>query len=283
MKGSTATCSGKRKKHKVQRPVLCGGKGSLRTLLIDIETAPLGAWTFDTRNVFLNLDQFREDPRMLCFAAKWRGERKVSFFAEWQPVIRSGVTDGHAQMVKAAHELLTEADVVEHYNGERFDTPWLNWEFVLAGLGPPAPFQQIDLCKAVQRRFRVPSSKLAYVTRALGYKGKLSHEGFGLWRKVLAGDQAAQKRMERYNVQDVRCLDDLHDRLLPWIPGLPSKALYEGDTHACPGCGSRRLERRGFAYTQVSKYQRYVCLDCGKWSRDVKRVMGSAIRPVAAS
>ena len=35
----------------------------------------------------------------------------------------------------------------------------------------------------------------------------------------------------------------------------------------CPNCASSNLGKRGFTYTNVSKFQRYICKDCGAWSR----------------
>lgn len=216
--------------------------------------------------------QLVEATEMLCFAAKFMDDRKMHFYSVHE--------HGQKKMVKAAHDLLDEADVLLHYNGTRFDVPHLNREFITHGLTPPSPYQQIDLCRVVQRRFRFVSSKLEHVSVALGLKGKVSHEGFELWKKCLAGDEPAWKRMERYNRQDVRLLEEMYDVLQPWIPNHPHRGLYD-ETGGCPNCGSEKMQRRGYAYTRVSKYQRLQCKGCGAWSRGSHREGAVARQGVA--
>jgi hypothetical protein len=246
----------------------------VRVLLIDIETSPISADVWELWRVNVGLSQIREPTRMICFAAKWLHEPKIQFYSEWQHT--------HEVMVGKAHDLLSEADAVGHYNGERFDVPHLNREFLLAGLGPPAPYQQIDYLRAIRKQFRFPSNKLAYISAVLGYEGKLAHEGHSLWIKVLDGDPKAQRLMRKYNMRDVECLEELHDRLLPWIPGLPNQAVYSDKPDTCPRCGSPERQSRGFAYTRQGKYQRYQCQGCRGWYSDAKRVSGATVRPVAA-
>jgi hypothetical protein len=156
-----------------------------------------------------------------------------------------------------------------------FDIPHLQQEFLLAGLGPPSPYKQIDLCRVVKRRFSFPSNKLEYVVSALGIGHKVKHEGFDLWIKCLAGDGAAWERMERYNKRDVTLLEDLYTYLLPWIGQHPSYAALTGD-RVCPACGGSHVIKRGSYLTQVSLFQAYQCKDCGAYSRDVS---ANRVRP----
>jgi hypothetical protein len=120
------------------------------------------------------------------------------------------------------------------------------------------------------------------VSTALGYEGKEDHEGHALWTKVLAGDKAAQRKMRRYNMRDVECLEELYDRLLPWMPNPPSHAVDSPEGSVCPFCGSGQYQRRGFASTAQGRYQRYQCQSCSGWFRDVKRESGANVRPVAS-
>lgn len=245
----------------------------MRTLLLDIETTPIEADVWGLWNQNVGLNQIRQPTHLLSFAAGWQGapKRDIQFWA----------VDGDKRAaVNAAHALLDEADAVCTWNGRRFDIPHLNREFLEAGLKPPAPYRQIDLCEVVKRQFRFPSNKLQYVSTALGLSGKAQHEGHGLWVACMAGDMAAWRRMERYNKQDVWLLEGLYRRLQPWIPGHPSHAALTG-AETCPKCGSLRLQRRGSAITAQSSYQRYQCQDCGGWSRGTKREFGVSIREVA--
>ena len=246
-----------------------------RILTIDIETSPNLAhvWGLWDQNVSLN--QLRESTRVLCYAAKWYGKRPVEF--------RSEHHDGREAMVLRAHALLDEADVLVTYNGKRFDTPHLRREFLEAGLAPPSPFREVDLCQVVKSRFRFPSNKLDYVAQTLGLGSKLKHEGHGLWVKVLAGDEQAWRRMARYNKQDVVLTEQLYDRLRPWITGHPHMGILTGtEGIACPRCGGTRLQKRGFAYTPLGVYQQLQCQaeGCGSWSRGGKRLGNTDTTPI---
>jgi len=247
----------------------------IRRLTIDIETRPNLAYTWGLFDQTIGLAQLVEPVRMCCFAAKWHDEKKVLFFSEW--------ADGHEGMVQAAWDLLNEAAVVIHYNGRRFDVPHLNREFVLLGLLPPAPYKQVDLCSVAKRVFAFTSNKLEFVSKALGVKSKDKHKrfpGFDLWLGIIREDPKAQVEMAKYNKIDVIATEQLYDKLLPWVPNLPSVGAMEDEDDICPACGSGDLIKEGFAYTAVGKFARFHCADCGKWSRSSKRVGGTNITAV---
>ncbi|MFE6222941.1 ribonuclease H-like domain-containing protein [Streptomyces sp. NPDC057854] len=237
-----------------------------RILSIDIETSPVVAHAWGLFKQTVAINQIIEHPRTICFAAKFMGERKVHFYSEFQ--------HGPDVMFHAAHGLLSEADIVMHYNGDGFDLPRLNSEFLLAGLAPPAPYQSIDLLKVMRKNFGFPSNKLAYITGRLGLEGKIKHSGHDLWIRCLAGDPKAWSEMRRYNIRDVKLLEDLHDKVRPWIKNYPHHGLYTGDPDCCPNCGGSDLVRQGYAHTAMGRYQRHQCRGCGTWSRSSRRLDG---------
>ena len=169
------------------------------------------------------------------------------------------------------HKLLDEADMVVHYNGQKFDIPVLNKEFIKHGFPPPAPFKQVDLMRVCRRIFRFESNKLGYVTEALSIGSKMQHEGFGLWVKCMEGNQKAWTTMEAYNREDVALLGRLYNRLKPWISNHPSFSALR-DEACCPKCGSGRYQRRGEVLTTTLRYARYQCQSCGGWFRGTKTV-----------
>ena len=240
-----------------------------KVLTLDIETSPaiVYAWGLFDQNV--GLSQIITPSRVLCFAAKWQGEKKVHFFSEWD--------DGDHGMVHAMHSLLDTADVVVSYNGKSFDIPHMNREMVEWGLTPPAPYGHVDLYQTVRRQFKFLSGKLDYVSDRLLDNKKLSTD-FGLWKGVLAGDRQAQRKMAKYNKHDVVLTEQLYELILPWIPNHPSVALIDGKAHACPSCGSGDVQKRGVSRTRVSTYQRYQCQACGAWSRAGARKTKTELR-----
>jgi hypothetical protein len=243
----------------------------VRTLALDIETSPSLAYVWQLWDQGVPLDRLVNSGEVLCFAAKWLGDKKIHF--------SSVHGDGRLGMLTRAHELLDDADAVLHYNGQRFDIPHLNREFVSNGFTPPSPYKQIDLYQVVKRQFKFVSNKLAHVAPELGLEGKVQHSGFRLWVRCMAGDAKAWREMERYNRQDVRLLEELYEILLPWIPGHPNRQLYDLKT-GCPLCGHDHLVKRGFAYTALGKFQQLHCQGCGAYVRSGKRLDGADLRRV---
>lgn len=233
----------------------------LKILLLDIETAPNLAYVWGLFKENIPIARIVNSGYVLSWAAKWLGKREIKFNSVQRKKPR--------KMLRDIHTLLDEADVVIHYNGKSFDIPTLNKEFIKAGMKPPAPYKQLDLMRVVKKEFRFPSNKLDYVLQALGIGKKVRHPGFEMWVKCMAGDRASWRNMERYNKGDVRELEKLYDRLLPWIQNHPSHAAVT-DGNRCPNCGGTHLQRRGSYPTRVLRFPRFRCMDCGKWSRSNK-------------
>lgn len=231
----------------------------MKILTLDIETSPNVAYSWGLFNQNIGLSQLVKPSEVMCFAAKWHHRKSTEFYSvHW---------DGKDSMLKHAHQMLSDADAVVHYNGTSFDVPHLHREFALAGMPPPAPFAQIDLLRAVRKNFRFTSNKLDHVASQFGLGNKVAHEGFGLWVKTMAGEDAAWRRFRKYCKGDVVLTEQLYDRLLPWIAPHPSVPLHDGVEDGCPNCGSASRQQRGYAYTAVSRYVRYSCNACGRWYR----------------
>lgn len=239
----------------------------MRVLTLDIETAPQTAHVWGLWQQNVGLPQLLESGYVMCFAAKWEGEDKVSF--------HKGIS-----VPKAAHRLLNQADVVVGFNHIGFDIKHLKTEMARVEMTPPSPWHDVDLLHVVKRNFRFPSNKLEYVATQLLGEHKAPTGGHHTWIKCMAGDKDAWARMRQYNEQDVLLTERLYQRLKPWIK-LPNPALY-GDADptekTCPGCGSHNITKRGLAHTTLSSYQRYLCNDCGRWGRGKNRVRGVDVR-----
>lgn len=174
----------------------------------------------------------------------------------------------HKAMLQSLWDLLDASDVVVHFNGNKFDIPVINREFLRYGFKPPSPFKQVDLYQVAKTKFRFASNKLDYICQYLGL-GKKNQTNFQLWVDCMNGDAKAWAKMEKYNKQDVVLLEKLYERFKPWITNHPNVGAYLGK-HVCPNCGSEHLQRRGTAVTTTRQYQRFVCKDCGHWSRSVR-------------
>ncbi len=231
----------------------------MRILEWDIELTPMTVYSWSLWPNFIPIQQIQQPQEMLCYGARWRGEKKVHF--------QSVHHDGKEAMLQGLWELLDEADALISWNGAGFDSRHVRTFFLLQGMTPPSPSKEIDLMRAVKSQMKFASNKLDWVSQQLGIGKKTPHEGFQLWLDCMAGDPKAWAKMRKYQIQDVNLLDEAYTKLLPWIPNHPNVNLYNGTSDHCHKCGSASLEKRGYAHTGVAKYQQYRCRDCGSWPR----------------
>ena len=220
------------------------------------------AYIWDLFTRYVPHSQVAEPGYTLCWAAKWLGSKKMMY--------KSVYHDGEEDMIDTIHALLEEADVVIHFNGTKYDIPKLHNEFLQLGMGPPAPFVEIDCYKTAKNRFKLLSNSMAYVAKTLGIEGKHHHKGMELWTDCMAGDPSSWREMKKYNIQDVVMQEQIYYMLRAWIQPHPNFALFNDvEVPQCPACGSTNLYLHPQVHvTQTMRYQRVKCRDCGKWSRE---------------
>lgn len=233
----------------------------MKILLLDIETSPHSVYAWGLFKQNISLSQVRDTSRVLCASYKWLGDKKTYFVSEWK--------EGVDVMLEELYNVIEEADAIVTYNGNRFDLPTLNKEFLLNNYKPPAPYKSVDLYRTAKSKFRFASNKLDHVAQQLGLGSKTSHYGFQMWVDVMEGNRKAQKLMEQYNKQDVILLEKVYNVVLPWIANHPNHSHHSGSA-VCPNCGSKHLQHRGFTITAVGRQQRFQCQDCGKWSKSAE-------------
>jgi DNA polymerase elongation subunit (family B) len=157
-------------------------RDAMKRLVLDIETSAHIVETYGLFNQNIGLNQLTESTRMISFAAKWLDNPRLAFYSEFH--------NGRDEMVRAAFELVDQADAVIHYNGKGFDMKHLNREFkeldvrIREGessgvhLGQPGDYHHIDLLTVVRNKFKLASNKLDYVAREfLRVGGKVRHPG----------------------------------------------------------------------------------------------------------
>lgn len=239
-----------------------------KIVLWDIERRPalVYAWGMFDQNIAVQ--QVVEPASTISVAWKTVGDRS-------KPSVASVRDRSYAELVQTMWEILDDADILVGYNTAAFDHRLVNGEFMEAGLTPPSPYRVIDLYSVIKSQARFQSGKLAWVGPALVGEWKQGHAGFAMWRACMEAPEgseeyeAAWDMMESYNQQDVAMMEPLFEKLLPWIPNFPSRALYgsaaDGDAPTCPRCDSPDAIRRGWRTTAARRYRRYVCRACGGW------------------
>ena len=245
---------------------------SARVLILDIETAPIRAYVWGIWQQNVGLPQIQSDWFCLTWAAKWLFEDKV-YSGKLKP--KEVLEQNDKRIIEGIWKLINDADIVIAHNGEKFDIPKLNTRFILNGLKPPLPYQQIDTLKHIRRQFGFTSNKLDYVNKLLNLERK-KETNFELWENCMKGNANALSEMEEYNVQDVRILEETYLQIRAWIKPHPNMGLFilDESEHRCPNCGSNELTEQGKCYnTSANIYELMRCGNCGASSR--KRI-GSA-------
>jgi hypothetical protein len=231
-------------------------------MVYDIENAPSLGWVWSKYQT--DVVEFEQDWFLLSYAYKWLGEQKVHSVSlpDFSGYARDRTDD--RRLARSLWEKFDEADIVVAHNGNRFDQAKARARFLVHGFEPPSPFKEVDTLQVARRHFNFTSNALDDLCRQLGIGCKVAHYGFRTWKGCMSGDPKAWALLNKYNRQDVRMLEELYLRLLPWIDGHPNMALIADKPNACPKCGSLRpMKSNGWKYANVTKKQAWRCRDCG--------------------
>ena len=234
-----------------------------KILVLDIETFPALAnvWRFWKENI--GAKQVVEHSTIASFACKWLDDDDIHY--------EDVEHQSEASLLKSLLNYLDVADIVIAHNALKFDLPTIQGRALAVGLKPPSPYKVIDTLQVARYEFNFPSNSLEYLAIILECAPKLGHKkfpGFELWSECMKGNPEAWKEMETYNKQDVLTLEEIYQKMKPWMKRHPNVAIYEETTKPlCPKCGSDHMQSRGYAYTNIYKYRRFQCQSCGGWHR----------------
>lgn len=235
-----------------------------KILLFDIETAPAKGWFWGVWET--NVIEVEEHGYMLSWSAKWLDEKRVitRTLADYRGHKANSSND--KKLVQELAELIDTADLVIAHNGDRFDILTTNTRMLVNGLKPLSPAKTVDTLKVARNKFKFMSNKLDDLANILGIGRKLPHTGKNLWFGCMNNDPKSWAIMRKYNEQDVRLLEAVYLKMLPWITKHPVLSHEHGLKCSNPTCGSTHLQKRGFQRTETTLKQRYQCQSCGKWT-----------------
>lgn len=233
----------------------------VKILTFDIETAPAKSYHWGMYKVNIGVEQNIEPGHMLCFAAKWLGKPEVISYSLWE--------HGLEGMLKAARDLIEEADAIVTKNGEKFDLPTLNNELAKANIPPPPPTTHIDLEKVARKNFRFLCNKLEFIAQYFGVGKKVQHEGFPLWRKCLEGHEPSQRKMVRYCKGDVRVTERVYKKMRAFMPNHPHMGFTP--KKQCGACGSHHVHVSKWRRTRTMRIQQLHCQSCGSYFDGIRQ------------
>lgn len=239
----------------------------LKVLFFDIETAPLLAHVWHPYGDFVGVDQMVKDSFMLTWAAKWEDSDEI---LSAKLTSEEAIAQDDTRIVIKLANLIRKADIVVAHNSDKFDIPKLNARLFILGLKPLGPTQSIDTLKLSRKNFRLPYNKLDWLAQSLGLGNKIKTD-FTLWRDVYRGDSKAITEMLTYNKHDVVLLQQVFERMKPYVTRLTRMHEAERDHHyICPSCGAEgpnNFRKRGYYRTQASTFTKYQCKSCGRYHR----------------
>lgn len=234
-----------------------------KILLLDLESAPTTCYSWRMWKANIGQDMIIEGGYMISCAMKWLGEDEIFYYENRK--------HDDTYLTLKVLEMLEQADYVVAHNAEKFDVPYIKYRAVVNQLPPPSPFKVIDTLRIARKEFLFSRNTLANLAIELGVEAKFEHSefsGFKLWKECLNGNDEAWKVMKHYNIQDVSTLEQVYLKLRPWSKEHPNVTVEAESTEFhCPKCGSGNIHLRGYTYSNSSKYHKYVCRDCGGWSR----------------
>lgn len=238
-----------------------------KILVWDIETSHTLAAIFSLFKDNTRHSDIIQEWYIICAAWKWLGDKdtqSVSVLDDPKRFAKNPNDDYH--VVKVLHDILSQADAIVHHYGDNFDIKKLNTRLIHYGFDPLPPIVQIDTYKICKSKFKFMSNRLDYVGHYLGVGGKMDTTP-GLWLECLRGVKRAVRDMVAYNKQDVELLEKVYVKLAPFAPTKLNMNHFYGDDEdpVCRLCASSHLQKRGFRYSTVSKFQRYQCQECGAW------------------
>jgi len=204
----------------VLRELKRGSYKKPKILVFDIETSPIEALVWNVWDENIQPDRLLKDWNVICWSAKWLDGSRM--FSD-RLTSKEAIAGDDKRIVKSLRDMLDEADIVVAHNGDKFDIRKIQTRFLFHNMPFPSAYESFDTLKVCRREFGITYNKLDYVCSFLGLKGKMSTGGQELWNSCRLGNVQSLLKMSRYCDNDVRILESLFKRLIPYIRTNPKK------------------------------------------------------------
>jgi DNA polymerase III epsilon subunit-like protein len=235
-----------------------------RILFLDSENAPNIAAVWGIHEQRVSYSDIVREWFFLSLQWQWNDSKKVchASILDDKKRFKKDFTDDY-HVVKTAHDLLSEAQIVVGHNIKGHDMKKLQAKFIEHKLKPLNMPLLVDTLEW-SRKFGFTSRKLGDLCAKLGLEKKLQHEP-GLFLKAGLGDEKAIRKVIKYGLGDIPTLRQLYERLKPYSHH-PNLNLWRGTgVDCCPNCSSTKFKADGHRYTKIGRIPRNECLECGKY------------------
>ena len=175
--------------------------------------------------------------QIISISWKWEGEDDVHHL-DW------GI---HKQcdkkLLKKFIKELNKADEIVAHNGDRFDIKWIRTRAIYHGLEMRDTYTMIDTLKLCKKYLTLPSNQLSEVAKYYNLTLKLDSGGINTWINIIFNkDQKALDHMHYYCDGDVVTLEEVYNKLKPYIRNKSNYAVLKGgEKFSCPECGTNHV------------------------------------------
>lgn len=182
-------------------------KNEGKILIYDIETSPNIGWFWRAgfkQNIGTN--QILKERAVICVSYKWVGEDQV-YNLVWDK------EQNDKFLIEQFVQVLNEADLIVAHNGDNFDIKWLKTRALFHRIPMLPNYKQFDTLKVAKSKLYLNSNRLDYISKFLGFEGKIQTTP-DLWNKVvILNDRETLKDMLEYCDEDVRQLEKVYNEL----------------------------------------------------------------------
>lgn len=178
-----------------------------KILIYDLETSPNVGWFWRAgykQNIQPN--QILKERAIICVSYKWLGEDQV-YNLSWDK------NQDDKFLIEQFVEVLNEADLIVAHNGDNFDIKWFKTRALFHRIPTLPNYKQFDTLKVAKSKLYLNSNRLDYISKFLGFEGKIQTTP-DLWnRVVMLNDRTAMTDMLDYCDEDVRQLEKVYNEL----------------------------------------------------------------------
>lgn len=231
-----------------------------KRLFFDLEVSANQVFSWNVGyDIKIDYDNIIKERAIICVCWKWEGEKTVHSL-QWNK-------GDDKKLIQDFAKVINSADEVVGHNSNKFDLKWFRTRCLYHGITALPQFKSIDTLRIARDKFNFNSNRLDYISKFLGFGGKIKTD-FDLWKDiVLNNDPKAMQDMVTYCKKDVALLEKIYQKLSGYTTHKTHIGVHNGkEKCSCPHCSSTKLHRRG---TEVSaaglKKVRMQCQNCGKY------------------